>query len=60
MADITPSAVIFQQSIILAAGEKIQMQVLNADGSVKSTICADACPAGKSFTGQVTYGGSLA
>jgi len=60
MADMVPDGQVSKQfTVDLAAGKKIQIQILNADGSVDSQLCLDSVPAGKSFDGSVTYYGVL-
>jgi hypothetical protein len=46
-------------TIKLNAGESIQVQLLNTDGSIKQIIYTDSVPAGKTFSGQVSYNGTL-
>lgn len=42
-----------------AAGEKIQIQVLNADGSQSSLVCDETVPPGQKFVGNVSCVGIL-
>lgn len=43
----------------LTPGQRIEIKILDAEGSVVQSICDDAVPPGKSFTGTVSYGGTL-
>lgn len=44
----------------VTSGQRIVIKVLNADGTVAQSLCDDAVPSGKAFTGSVMYSGTLA
>jgi hypothetical protein len=43
----------------LTAGQRIEIRVLDAEGVVVQAVCDDTVPPGKSFSGTVSYGGTL-
>jgi len=44
----------------LTPGQRIVIQVLNSDGTVATTLCDESVPAGKTYSGNVGYFGTLA
>jgi hypothetical protein len=58
MADMTPNNVSFstghQDNLVLLAGERIRIQVLNSDGSEKTLLTDQSVPTGKQAQLSVT------
>ena len=59
MAEIITSTVSRGVTISVAAGERISIRILNADGSPKTEVLDDNVPSGKQFDGMVDYNGLL-
>lgn len=59
MADIFAARVLKSEPVALGSGERLQVLILNADGTIRTTLIDDVCPAGKSFTGVVSYDGLI-
>lgn len=60
MADMVIREIVNNSSeFSLLAGEKLEIRVLNSDGSLKSTIYSAAVPAGKSLQGYLGFSGNL-
>jgi hypothetical protein len=59
MADMFASRVLKSEPIALGSGERLQVLILNADGTIKTNLIDDICPVGKSFTGVVSYDGLI-
>ena len=59
MADITATLVAKSGVQTVLAGERIRIQILNADGTEKTLVQDDVVPSGKTFTGLCGYSGTL-
>lgn len=54
---MVPNNIHKRLSLTLAPGQSIQVQILNEDGSVLSTLLNDTPPVGTTFEGSISYSG---
>jgi len=59
MANMKPDRIAEFVNINMVAGQKILIQVVNADGTIATTLFNDAVPAGLNFEGNASYSGNF-
>ena len=59
MADMVSEVVSKQTNEIVLAGERIRIEILNADGTQKKLILDDSVPVGKQLSALISYYGKI-
>lgn len=54
---MVPNNIFKNMPVTLTPGQSICVQILNANGTVASTLLDDATPEGKTFSGTLSYNG---
>lgn len=59
MTPMIPNHVSGTSALTILSGQRLQIRILNADGTVSSIACDAECLSGFTFTGNVSYFGTL-